>query len=299
MVQRCRAEVLCVGAVTADVIALVDELPGDDQRVEDSDIVIAGGGPAATAALTLARLGVSVAFAGVVGDDVLADVALAGLKEAGVDLSLVVRDPSRCTARSIVLIERKTAGRRIITSQRSHVPELNDLPRTPWVHVDQLGYQALRQHGDRWCKSKLSVDGGNPIASLDLADVDVFAPTLSRLVSDDPGDPPDVLVRALARGAGVVVATDGAHGAWVAANDIAGGAPQQIPGFSVAVVSSLGAGDVFHGALLARLVGGAPPCEATRFANAAAALSCLALDGQSGVPDRLAIEGLLSRDGAR
>jgi sugar/nucleoside kinase (ribokinase family) len=52
----------------------------------------------------------------------------------------------------------------------------------------------------------------------------------------------------------------------------------------VEIVSTLGAGDVFHGALLAGLVHDLPLREALVQANACAALSCRALDGRSAIP---------------
>ena len=57
-----------------------------------------------------------------------------------------------------------------------------------------------------------------------------------------------------------------------------------VPGFPVDVVSTLGAGDVFHGALLACLDRGLPLRDALVRANACAALSCRALDGRSAIP---------------
>jgi sugar/nucleoside kinase (ribokinase family) len=59
-------------------------------------------------------------------------------------------------------------------------------------------------------------------------------------------------------------------------------------------VSTLGAGDVFHGALLAALLDGQPIDDALRFANAAAGLSCRALDGRSGIPSRREVERLIA-----
>ena len=58
-----------------------------------------------------------------------------------------------------------------------------------------------------------------------------------------------------------------------------------VAGHPVEVVSTLGAGDVFHGALLACLARGLA-ARATRCvrANACAALSCRALDGRSAIP---------------
>jgi sugar/nucleoside kinase (ribokinase family) len=56
----------------------------------------------------------------------------------------------------------------------------------------------------------------------------------------------------------------------------------------------LGAGDVFHGGLIAGLYRGLGLVEAVRFANAAAALSCRAIDGQSGVPGLAEVEALIT-----
>jgi sugar/nucleoside kinase (ribokinase family) len=57
-----------------------------------------------------------------------------------------------------------------------------------------------------------------------------------------------------------------------------------VPAHPVDVVSTLGAGDVFHGALLASLVRGLELRDALVHANACAALSCRALDGRSAIP---------------
>ena len=47
--------VLCAGLATRDTIWRVPEYPRPDGRVVASEVVVAGGGPAATAAVTLAR----------------------------------------------------------------------------------------------------------------------------------------------------------------------------------------------------------------------------------------------------
>jgi sugar/nucleoside kinase (ribokinase family) len=58
----------------------------------------------------------------------------------------------------------------------------------------------------------------------------------------------------------------------------------------VAAKGTLGAGDVFHGALIAALVGGEPLREALATANLCAALSCRALDGRTAIPTRDELE---------
>ena len=56
------------------------------------------------------------------------------------------------------------------------------------------------------------------------------------------------------------------------------------------IVSTLGAGDVFHGALLAQLIEGLDLKSAMERANVVAALSCRGLDGQSAIPTKHELE---------
>ena len=60
------------------------------------------------------------------------------------------------------------------------------------------------------------------------------------------------------------------------------------------IVSTLGAGDVFHGALLAKLIEGLELKSAMEQANVVAALSCRGLDGQSAIPTKLELEAFLN-----
>jgi sulfofructose kinase len=62
-------QVVCVGVITVDTIALVDNYPSEDERVLAQEISRAGGGPAAVAAVALSRLGVKSAIIGTIGDD--------------------------------------------------------------------------------------------------------------------------------------------------------------------------------------------------------------------------------------
>jgi sulfofructose kinase len=66
------------------------------------------------------------------------------------------------------------------------------------------------------------------------------------------------------------------------------------PPLEVDAVSTLGAGDVFHGALLAQLVNETPLADALAAANACAALSCRALDGRSAIPTADELESALA-----
>ena len=269
--------VLCAGLATKDTVIAVPALPEVDGRVVAHDEVVAGGGPAATAAVTLARLGVDVAFAGAVGDDDAGAFVLAGLAAEGVDVSRVATVPGARTPRSTILVAGDGSRAIVHVPGDAPFPAL-DATGAEWVHVDHAGYGSIA--------GRLSVDAGNPIDELDLRDVELYAPTDERLRADF-GD----AHAALSAGAKLVVVTRGADGctAVSAAGEV------RMPGVPCeSLVSTLGAGDVFHGALLAYLVEDAPLEHALRAANTAASLSCRALDGRTAIPTRDELEAALA-----
>jgi len=280
-----RAPVVCVGTALLDTLVLVDRMPGHDERVEVASLVDAGGGNASTSAVAIARLGVDVDFAGTVGDDETGRRAIAELAAEGVGVDAVEVLAGHETARSVVVVARETATRTILTKPAA-------LPaRLPtgyeWMHLDKVGHAALVAAGAT--SSRVSLDDGNPVDDLDLTRIDLYVPTAEVLRSRFASTTADAASRALAAGAGVVVATAGGGGSFAVTREAAAFAP----GLSVPVVSTLGAGDVFHGALLAAVVLGKPYAEAIRFANVTAALSCRALDGRSGIPRRVEVESVL------
>jgi sulfofructose kinase len=238
--------IVCVGLATRDTIYAVPRHPEADDRVVATRRVVAGGGPAATAAVAAARLGVPVRFVGVV-DGELDDVETVSVPGRMIESTILVGDGTR----SIVTED----------AEPFSVPA-GALDGAEWVHVDQIGWRALPPQRDGW---QLSVDGGNPIDGLDLDRVDLYAPTET---SDD------------GRRAKITVVTRGARGCVAYAD----GETIEVPAFPVQAVSTLGAGDVFHGALLACLQRGLPLRDALVHANACAALSCRALDGRSAIP---------------
>jgi sugar/nucleoside kinase (ribokinase family) len=270
--------VVCVGLATRDTIWQVPEHPPEDGRVVATDVVVAGGGPAATAAVALSRLGIRARFVGAVGDDDAGSFVRHGLAEEGVDVSHVRVVPGARTPQSAILVG-PSGARSIVHHPGDATFELDAaaLEGARYVHVDHVGYSAARtavagEHA-------LSVDGGNPIPGLDLQGVAIYAPTEEALRRDF-GD----ARAALDAGARLVVVTRGADGSSATTAD---GETVEAAGVPCDdAVSTLGAGDVFHGALLAALVREEPLADALAFANRIASLSCRALDGRSAIPLR-------------
>jgi sulfofructose kinase len=286
--------VVCIGAATLDTIAVVPHHPAPDGRVEASDVALAGGGPAATAAVALARLGIPVFLVGRVGDDDAGPVIREGLEREGVDVSELAVCRGGRSARSSVLVDER-ARTRSIAAFTGALPPLTLGPRaqdlcrrSAWVHVDHAGYACARELARA---ARLSVDAGNPIDGLDLGAVAVFAPSEAALERMYPRvSVREALARALAAGPELVVVTRGAKGSVAATSEEA---YVEAPAYPADVRSTLGAGDVFHGALLAGLVEDRTLKESLARANAAAALSCRALDGRSAIPTAAELDAAL------
>ncbi|MHA3834694.1 PfkB family carbohydrate kinase [Terrabacter sp. AAH1] len=278
-------EAVFVGVATLDAIALVPSFPGPDQRVVADEVSYAGGGPAATSAVTAARLGVRSAFVGTVGDDANGRAVLDGLAAEGVDVSGVTVAPGVATAASVVVVDRERGSRAICNRPAPRIDisaGVELIAAAPVVHADHAGWQPVHESGLLREGQVLSVDAGNDIPGFDARGVGFYVPTveaLERLHGERPVD--DLLALALEQGCDVVVATDGARGSHALAAD---GRRAYAAAHAVDVLSTLGAGDVFHGALVAAVVRGLPLPEQLAFANVTAALSCRGLDGRSRIP---------------
>lgn len=294
-------ELVFCGVATEDVIAVVERMPGADERVLAEQMVFAGGGPAATAAVTAVRLGVPARLIAAVGDDEAGDQVVAGLRAEGVDTSGILRVPGASTAQSIVVVSGPQRSRAIVNRPGPAIdPDPDEWARlldgARWLHVDQHGWPTVAER-DLSADVRLSVDAGNPIPGLRLDRVDLYVPTVEALRSNAGeavpangssaiASPEELVSAAVAAGADRCVATGGAAGSWATDGDRV----IHVDPPSTEVTSTLGAGDVFHGALLAGLVhhdhGRLPGDLSTvlGYATATATLSCRALDGRTAIP---------------
>jgi fructokinase len=263
--------------------ALVDLVDDDGKQRR-----VAGGGPFNTA-IALGRLDVPVGFLGTISRDADGKMLAQRLIDSGVDTSFV-RWSDAPTPRAVV--HRLGDGRNEYTfdlqgTSLSDLPpnELPVLPQRAWgVHVGTLAlaidppaaaYEALvdRETGRR----QIILDPN--VRPAIFGDVDVYRRRFERLVqladivklSDDdaawiyPDLPVEaVLTRILGFGPRVVAMTKGEDGAVAVSRD----GFAEVPGISVAVADTVGAGDSFGAALIAALVDeGAFGPDATRSAE--------------------------------
>ena len=133
--------------------------------------------------------------------------------------------------------------------------------------------------GERFAELVALAD--HPVVSLDFA--------RQWTGRDHPGDATQALWNANRQ---AVVVTCGAEGCWyLGGNDPH--TPRHQPAMRVAVADTTGCGDVFHGAYAAGLAQGLELADRIRLAAAAAALKATQRGGQTGIPNRPAVDRFL------
>ncbi len=284
--------VICIGSAVLDLIALIDEPVGHDQRIPALDAMLGAGGLAATAAVALARLGVPVSIISVVGDDDASGLIRAGLEREGVDTRWL-RVVSGRPMMSVALVDQVTAHRSIASFDPHHglLPLDDDallaVREAAWLHVDHHGLKVVPQIRAAGVATPISLDHGIAVRGLELRELALYAPTEARLRERYPDVAIDRAIRsAIAEGPRIVAVTRGSEGSLAGYRSASDSEVRmvEVPAYEVDVISTLGAGDVFHGALLAGLVRELGVRDALACANAAAALSCRGLDGRSAIP---------------
>jgi sulfofructose kinase len=272
-----------VGVATVDNIVLVENYPTANQRVIALDSSHAVGGPATTAAVTLARLGIKVALVCVIGDDEEGRFIFETLKREGVDTSHVVVDSNVKTARGTIVVSKNEQSRAIMVMPHDQIPKKPiDLSQYQWIHVDQVGMRALKNWGiARGGSAKLSIDIGYATEGLNPADYDLYAP--SENITTDTST--------AIRDKNIVVISQGERGS-LYSDGLSSGS---VPSINSEILSTLGAGDVFHGALVAAQVWNKEISEAVLIANTVAGLSCRGLDGQSRIPSQSELDAFMAK----
>mgnify|MGYP003344957659 CR=1 FL=1 len=218
----------------------------------------------------------------VVGDDEAGRFIFDVLKREGIDSKNVIVDSTIATAMGTIVVSKSEETRAIMA--RPH----NTLPTKPanfsdysWIHFDHFGVRAMKNWGiSRSEGRKISLDIGYPVAGVSAGDFDLYVPS-EKITTD---------TSTAVRDKNMVVVSRGRQGSVF--ND--GTSSGVVPAIDVEVVSTLGAGDVFHGALVAAQVWGRSLEESVHIATVVAGLKCRSLDGQSGIPTKSELDAYMA-----
>lgn len=295
--------VVVVGSYNTGLTMLVRRIPRSGETLLGRGYAEGPGGKGSNQAVAAARLGGRVSFVGCVGRDRFGDQALELWKKEGVDARHVKRS-SKHTGLGFVTVD--DAGSNAISvdpgaNQDLGVAEVEDALRDATkgtVLLLQLEIPmrtvraAIRAGEERGMLVILNPAPPSTSGRLSLQHVDVLTPNeaefsaLTGRSSLKRGS--ELLLR---RGAGAVVVTLGAKGAFVSTGEESYSARPP----RVSAADTTGAGDAFNGALAVALSEGTSLRDAVGFANAAGALTVTKREVIPALPTRDEVERLMRR----
>lgn len=304
-------EVTIAGELNMDLVlyGLPEQMPTERELLA-TDFRATLGSSSAIAAHNLAKLGVSVGFISRIGCDEFGRMALDRLREAGVDVSRVVRSEESVSTGITVLLHH---------GERRHIVTYPGTMATMARTDLDFDYLASAKHfhlSSLFLHRALLPD--LPMLFRDLKHAGL---TISLDTNDDPEDRwegvlPELLpyvdvllpnaheaccmaqcanvqeaVRELGRRVPCVAVKNGPRGALL----YSGGTLTEVPPIAVQPMDTIGAGDSFNAGFLSGYIRGASLEECCRRGNASAALSTLRSGGTEAFRDSALREEFLGR----
>jgi sugar/nucleoside kinase (ribokinase family) len=285
-------DAVALGLNAVDHLIVVPRYPDFNSKIAFLSHTLAPGGQAATAMVTLARLGLRTRYMGKVGSDDLGRFQIDSIASEGVESSGIVVVEGAETQTAFIIIDQASGERTILWNRDERLT----------INEDEVDYESVTSG------RALHLDGHNIAASIKAAEyaraagiptlldidniypgVEGLLPLIDFLISSS-GFPEQMtgeanIETALKKLAGMtgaifVAATIGQGGV------LAYFAGQLIhsPAFAIECRDTTGAGDAFHGGFIYGLLAGFSVERTLRFANAVAALKCRAVGARTALP---------------
>ncbi|MGE0379303.1 MAG: PfkB family carbohydrate kinase [Hyphomicrobium sp.] len=293
--------IVAVGHASLDYVYKIDAFSAIPTKLRAIEHVVSGGGMAANASASIARLGGTVEIWGRVGEDRIGEIVLQELQADGVGTNFL-RPFAGCHSPTAAVIVDRNGDRLVVSEDDRELPLAAD-----WLPLDRIGACRVVLSDLTWLEGTLAAfakarsDGVPTLLDIDLGsaslvpmvieltDYAIFsAPAFERCI--EGRNDAMRLEQVLASGVRHAGVTRGARGYFGMNNS---GVIVRQDVFQVDVVDTTGAGDAFHGGFAWALSEGYNDVESARLASAVAALSCRKLGARAGLPAKAELEAFL------
>lgn len=295
-----------VGSFAVGMTLRTVRMPIFGETLVGSDFDMGPGGKGSNQAVATARLGARSYFAGIIGDDKLGEIATDLYAREGVDTTHLLRTQDAATGVGFIILNEAghngiildmganklmdgafVAGVEAQIARSNVVMTVLELPVAAAAKAMELG----KKHGVR---TILNPAPATRLGDDVLVNVDYLTPNetelriLLGLPPDDPAPTLDLAQRLRSHGVGTLIVTMGERGTLVLSEQ----GVTEVPGLSVDVIDTTGAGDAFNSGLAVALAEGRTLGDAVRFANCAGALACTRLGVIPSLATRAAVAAL-------
>ena len=295
-------DVIGIGACTVDQLFITDQLPCFTKIGRISKYARQLGGPVANALVSLARLGVRTKFIGKVGNDDEGVFIAQELRKENVDTSDLDFEIGSESRLVLVIIDRLTGERSFTYRPDNLLPfTLTDLHKQSIAsskvllvdEASELSFQAVSYANDIGVHTVY--DGGwfsdSAIELLPLVDTPILSSDFVQQWL--PRASLETAIEELFKlNRKFVIITCGNKGCITMQRE----GKFKYSAFPIKALDTTGAGDAFHAGFIYGFLKGWIPDETIKFASAVAAINCLSIGGQAGLPTMQAVKVFLDEN---
>lgn len=280
-------DVLCVGHASFDLVFSVTRHPAENEKTVADSFIACGGGPAANAAVMVAKLGLSAAFSGYLGRDVYGELHTQELQAFGVNTQCVIRGDSPTPLSTVIV--KPDGNRALINYKGDTKPLAEDAVDFSVIQPKVILFDGHEPHisvplAEHACKTGIPtiLDAGSvhdgTLALMGLVDYLVCSEKFALQLKGDE----QTALAYLASLAPCVVITLGERGLIWQQGTQSGA----LPALTINAIDTTGAGDAFHGAFAAGIAAGLDWLTVLRYASVAGSLCCTKMGARLGLPSK-------------
>jgi len=280
-----------VGSFAVGMTIRTTHMPVFGETLIGSDFNMGPGGKGSNQAVGTARLGAESYLAGIIGDDKLSEIATDLYHREAVNTRYLEKTAVSPTGVGLIILNQEGENGIILDmgannlmneswvdnieeqiARSTVVMSVLEIPTAAAIRAMALGKKHL-------VRTILNPAPASRLADSVLKYIDYLTPNetelriLMGLAPDDPTPTIELARQLRERGVGALTVTRGEEGALVLTDD----GLIEVPGVSVDVVDTTGAGDAFNSGLAVALADGKDLIEAVEYANCAGAIACTKL----------------------
>jgi sulfofructose kinase len=291
-----KIDVLCVGHACYDLIFSVAHHPAENEKTVADSLLSCGGGPAANAAVQVAKLGFNAAFAGYLGHDVYGELHYQELLTSGVNTDCIARGDSPTPLSTVIV---KPNGDRALINYKGDTQALIadaidfSIMQAKVIlfdgHEPNISVPLAKQA--RLAGIPTVLDAGSvhtgTLALMGIVDYLVCSEKFALQLKNDEQS----ALNYLATLSPCVVITLGEHGLiWQRGTQTGA-----LPAMTINAIDTTGAGDAFHGAFAAAIAAGFDWLTVLRYASIAGSLCCSKTGARLGLSSKQEHEAVFTR----
>ncbi len=291
-------KIMCIGQSAYDITLPLDHYPIENKKIRIQGKVECGGGSASNCAYLLAKWGMDVYFAGIVGNDYYGERIKEEYKKVGVNTKYLQTSNEYSTTSSYIIANTSIGSRTILTSKNPNI-------KMDRVQIDDNFDFILLDGYEKEFAMDVINKNPNAIKILDAGSVKEATVELAQIAdyvicshdfAEEYGnvkidyDNFDSIVEAYQevkkKIKGNLIITLESVGCFTCID----GLYKIIPSIKVKAVDSTGAGDIFHGAFLYSIANNYDIEKAMLFSNITGAISVLTIGSRLSIPEISEVE---------